>query len=105
MAITAGDSGMISSCYPCQIIARSSDVPIVGAGLHYTIRMFLPDAVRDVTMMKPQRYYRESYVEQGVVLIPFDLGMRLICTVIRDGDREIIDIQAQEVPGQSPCED
>lgn len=96
---------MKSGCYPCEIIARSSESPVVSDSLSYTVRVYLPDRLREFAGVRPQEYDRVHYAALGVLLVPFDLGMRMSCTIIADGQRQSFDLSRGEIPAAAPCED
>lgn len=92
-----------SGVYPCEVIARSSEEPIVSDGLTYTVRVYTPDGASDWYGVKPQEYDRVYYAALGIMLVPFDVGMRMSCTVIRDGGNESLDLSRGEIPAATPC--
>lgn len=94
----------VTGVFPCEIIARSSEDPVVSDSLTYTVRVYMGDGgSSDWTMVKPQEYDRIYYAGLGILLVPFDLGMRMPCTVISDGNNQSIDLGRGEIPGAKPC--
>lgn len=92
-----------SGVYPCEILSRSSSNPIVSDSLTYTVRVYMEDGAHDFDGVKPQEYDRVYYAGLGVLLVPFDIGLRMPCTVIRDGGNESIDLSRGEIPAAKPC--
>jgi len=94
---------MKSGSYPCEILTRSSEDPVVSSSLSYTVRVYLPGSTQDFEGVKPQSYDRDYYAGLGVLLVPFDIGMRLSCTVINDGGNTSFDLSRGEIPAAKPC--
>lgn len=95
--------------YAATITARSSDTPTLPNSLTYTIELAVPGIPRlEIENVRPSFRASDNWdpdPSNRLEVIPFEVGQRVLVSVIPQGSRDDFQIHEQEIGAWDSCDE